>query len=170
MPDTHPASLSIEALLADCQFERTRRGGPGGQHRNKVESAIVVTHVPTSVSGQASERRSQHANRDVAIERLRVNLALAVRTEVNCQAFVPSELWRTRCRAGRIEVSVRHKDFAALLAEALDVLAANEFNIPPSAELLNVSNSQLIKFLKLEPAAMQKLNENREKLGLGRLK
>ncbi len=170
MSDNHPATLSIKALLAECQFERTRRGGPGGQHRNKVESAIVVTHVPTNVSGQASERRSQHANRDIAIERLRVNLALTVRREINADAIVPSERWQTRCRAGRIGVSVRHEDFAALLAEALDVLSANKFSLPTAAELLTVSSSQLIKVLKLEPAAMQQLNENREKLGLRRLK
>ena len=170
MPDIHPASLSIEDLLSDCQFERTRRGGPGGQHRNKVESAIVVTHQPTGVVGQASERRSQHANRTVAIERLRVNLALEVRTTVNRETCSPSELWQHRCRRGRVEVSVRHEDFAPLLAEALDVLSACEFDHAAAAKLLSVSNSQLIKFLKQNTAAIEKLNKNRERNGLGRLK
>lgn len=170
LSDLHPASLSVDQLLTDCDFERTRRGGPGGQHRNKVESAIVVTHRPSGVIGQAAERRSQHANRDVAIERLRVNLALAVRNPVEIENFTPSEVWRSRCRSGRVEVSVRHKDFAALLAEALDVLAACLHDHAAAAKLLGVSNSQLIKFLKLNPAGLESLNRNREKMGLGRLK
>ena len=119
MSDPHPATLPVDQLQTQCDFERTRRGGPGGQHRNKVESAIVVTHRPSGVIGQAGERRSQHANRDVAVERLRVNLALAVRTVIEVENFAPSERWQKRCRAGRIEVSVRHEDFAALLAEAI---------------------------------------------------
>ncbi len=170
MSDPHPASLPVEQLQAECEFERTRRGGPGGQHRNKVESAIVVTHRPTGVIGQAAERRSQHANRDVAIERLRVNLAIAVRTEVDTENFAPSERWRSRCRTGRVAVNVRHEDFAALLAEALDLLAACEFDHSAAAKMLGVSNSQLIKFLKLNPAGLESLNKNREKMELGRLK
>jgi hypothetical protein len=162
--------MPVDRLLTDCEFERTRRGGPGGQHRNKTESAIVVTHRPSGVIGQASERRSQHANRTVAVERLRVNLALAVRTPVQVEDFAPSELWQSRCPAGRVEVSVRHEDFAALLAEALDVLAACQFDHAASAKLLGVSNSQLIKFLKLEPTGLESLNKHRQKLGLGRLK
>jgi len=170
LSECHPASLTVEQLLADCKFERTRRGGPGGQHRNKVESAIVVTHQPSGVIGQASERRSQHANRDVAIERLRVNLALAVRTTIDAEKFVPSELWQSRCRAGRIAVNVKHRDFAALLAEAIDVLAVSDFDHAAAAKLLGVSNSQMIKFLKLNPLGIELLNKTREKMGLGRLK
>jgi hypothetical protein len=135
-----------------------------------VESAIVVTHLPSGVIGQASERRSQHANRDVAVERLRVNLALAVRIRVDPENFTPSQLWINRCRKGKVDVSVRHNDFAALLAEALNVLAACQFDHAASADLLGISNSQLIKFLKMNPAGIEMLNKNREKLGLGRLK
>lgn len=170
MSDTHPASLPVDQLQTECDFERTRRGGPGGQHRNKVESAIVVTHRTSGVIGQAAERRSQHANRDVAVERLRVNLALAVRTSVDAESFEPSERWQNRCRAGRLEISVRHEDFAALLAEALDVLGGCQFDHAAAAKLLGVSNSQLIKFLKLNPAGLESLNKNRQEIGLGRLK
>ena len=170
MSNPHPASVPVDQLLTDCEFERTRRGGPGGQHRNKTESAIVVTHRPSGVIGQAAERRSQHANRDVAVERLRVNLALAVRTAVQVESYAPSELWRGRCQSGKVSVNVRHEDFAALLAEAMDVLAACEFDHAAAAKLLGVSNSQLIKFLKLNPAGLELLNKSREKMGQGRLK
>jgi len=79
----HPAKLEIDKLVAQCDFTRTRRGGPGGQHRNKVESAVVVQHRPTGVIAEANERRSQADNRRSAIFRLRVNLALAVRSFEN---------------------------------------------------------------------------------------
>ncbi|MFN5707736.1 MAG: peptide chain release factor family protein, partial [Planctomycetota bacterium] len=62
---SHPASLPEEKLLADCDVVRTRRGGPGGQHRNKVETAVVITHRPSGVSAEANERRSQAENRKV---------------------------------------------------------------------------------------------------------
>ena len=81
----HPVELEESQLLAQCTIQRTRRGGPGGQHRNKVESAIVITHEPTGIIGQASERRSQHENRDVAIDRLRLNLALGFRLDSGSQ-------------------------------------------------------------------------------------
>jgi len=100
----HPATIPIDALVAGCQTQRTRRGGPGGQHRNKTETAIVVTHSASGVSGQASERRSQQANREAAIFRLRLNLAIAIRTTVDVQSAeaLPSELWRQRISGGKI--------------------------------------------------------------------
>src|SRR5215208_2690516 len=76
---SHPASLPADRLLADCTVERTRRSGPGGQHRNKVETAVVITHDPTGVQTEASERRSQVANLTKATFRLRVKLALKIR-------------------------------------------------------------------------------------------
>ena len=79
MLPSHPASLDSSHLLAVCDVRRTRRSGPGGQHRNKVETAIVLTHEPTGVQAEASERRSQAQNLSAAVFRLRVNLALAVR-------------------------------------------------------------------------------------------
>ena len=103
-PLSHPTLLSEELLLRSCDIQRTRGSGPGGQHRNKVETAIVITHQPTGVTGQASERRSQHKNREVAIQRLRLNLALQVRTAVTADD-PPSELWQSRVRSRKINVS-----------------------------------------------------------------
>lgn len=160
----HPARLSMEELARDCEVTRTRRGGPGGQHRNKVETAIVITHLPSQLRGEAGERRSQAQNQEVAWQRLRVNLALACRSEEDAAA-APSALWQTRQRGGKLAVSAEHDDFPALLAEALDVLANGDWDAPRAAQQLAVTTSQLVKFLQLEPRAIGKLNEVRRERG-----
>lgn len=59
-----------EALERDCEMEFFVAGGPGGQHRNKVETAVRLTHRPSGLVVTATERRSQSANRDAAYERM----------------------------------------------------------------------------------------------------
>ncbi len=54
----------------DVRFETMRARGPGGQHVNRTESAVRVTHVPTGVQASASEERSQHRNKALAMARL----------------------------------------------------------------------------------------------------
>ena len=57
-------------LLLETDIEVYIGSGPGGQHRNKTESAVRLTHRPTGTVVTATERRSQHQNRAVAFERL----------------------------------------------------------------------------------------------------
>ncbi|MBS1807742.1 MAG: peptide chain release factor-like protein [Acidobacteria bacterium] len=59
-----------EALERDCDMEFFVAGGPGGQHRNKVETGVRLTHRPSGIVVNATERRSQSANRDAAFERM----------------------------------------------------------------------------------------------------
>ncbi|KAH9782198.1 RF PROK I domain-containing protein [Citrus sinensis] len=66
-----------------------KSSGPGGQHRNKRESAVRLKHVPTGVIAHAAEHRSQHKNRASALSRLRTLLALKVRSSVNLDAYSP---------------------------------------------------------------------------------
>ena len=77
----HPAALPPDELLAQCDVQFVRRSGPGGQHRNKVSTGVVLVHRPTGIKAEANERRSQAENRTAACLRLRVNLALEVRTK-----------------------------------------------------------------------------------------
>lgn len=168
--EIHPATLPQDKLIAECRIERTRRGGPGGQHRNKTESAVVILHEKSGVGGQAGERRSQKENRQVAIERLRINLALAVRTEKCSDSSTLSELWLSRASGKRISVSTQHSDFPAILAEALDWVHSCDFSLPDAAKRLQLSNSQLGKLLKQVPEAWQLVQRKRHELGLPRLK
>ncbi|MEL7496156.1 MAG: peptide chain release factor-like protein [Planctomycetota bacterium] len=169
----HPAQVNIETLMTQCDVKRTRATGPGGQHRNKVETAIVITHRISGVVGQASESRNQQANLKSATQRLRVNLALAIRDPVSLvddDQYEPTERWRSRLQGRKINVSTSHIDFPALLCEALDVVASVQFDVSTAAKYLLTSTSQLIKFLKQEPAALLWLNREREQLGMHRLK
>ena len=59
-----------ESLEHDCEMEFFVAGGPGGQHRNKVETAVRLTHPASGIVVTATERRSQSANRDAAYERM----------------------------------------------------------------------------------------------------
>ncbi|KDP41122.1 hypothetical protein JCGZ_03613 [Jatropha curcas] len=68
--------LSDEELMRQCEMDTFKASGPGGQHRNKRESAVRIKHLPTGVISQAVEDRSQHKNRASALRRLRTHLAL----------------------------------------------------------------------------------------------
>lgn len=165
----HPAAMETDALLANCDVQRTRASGPGGQHRNKVETAVRLTHRPTGVTVLAGERRSQAQNHAAAVSRLRVKLAIAVRYPVGGEAGepVPSARWSARVKGGRLSINPKHDDFPALLAEAMDVLDADGYDTAASAQALGVSASQLVKLLRHEPAALVKVNAGRAERGLG---
>ena len=70
-----------DTLLAECRVETFRAGGPGGQHQNKTESAVRLTHLPTGITVTARDSRSQHRNRQIALARLREALEERARPE-----------------------------------------------------------------------------------------
>ncbi len=166
----HPACLEPEKLLRGCRVTRTRRSGPGGQNRNKVETAVVIEHLASGIVAEANERRSQDENFQEAVFRLRLKLAVDVRRPAR-EGETPSALWRSRTpRGGRVAVNPGHADFPALLAEAMAFLEAASLDVKEAAERLGCSASQLTKFLKLEPRALGAVNAHRKGLGLRPLK
>lgn len=156
----HPACLDEVELLKSCTIGRGRSSGPGGQHRNKVETEVIITHDPTGIRTHAGERRSQIENKHVAVFRMR--LALAINHRVGVPAGeIGSTLWRSRVRAGKIACSTEHRDFPAMLAEALDVIAAADWDAKKASLRLGCSATQLIRFVKDHPAAMERWNRER---------
>ena len=180
MDSMHPAALDDETLLLQCRITRSRSGGPGGQNRNKVETHVTIHHEPSGLSAQAGERRSQLENKQMALRRLRLELAVEVRTvppRLKGKALLDaldkpegSALWLSRLSGGKIVCNPNHHDFPALLAELMDYLADSNFEPGATGRRLGVTTSQIIKFLKEHPPALLALNRERGRKGLHGLK
>lgn len=170
VPRPHPATLDTETLLRSCEVGKGRAGGPGGQHRNKVETLVIIHHVPTGLEAHAGERRSAEENRRRALFRLRLRLAVEARAPVPL-GEIRSELWMSRCdRRGRLACNPEHEDYPCMLAEALDVVWACTLDVKKASLRLGCTSSQLVGLLADHPAALTRLNAAREAAGLGILR
>ena len=65
---------SNEELLKECNVDTFRAGGKGGQHLNKTDSAVRLTHIPTGIVATCQDERSQYQNKQKCLNRLREKL------------------------------------------------------------------------------------------------
>lgn len=85
-----PLADHLKRLLAECEVDTYRASGPGGQHRNKTESAVRLRHLPSGLVRVATEDRSQSRNRVMALERLYKALEAAKRKKKKRVATKPT--------------------------------------------------------------------------------
>jgi hypothetical protein len=159
-------ALDDRALLAQCDVDVYRASGPGGQKRNKIESAVRLRHHPTGLIAKAEESRSQHENKARALKRLRRSIALHVRRYVACETYEPSELLRSCIsRANKLSVGRKDQRYNVAVWEIFDLLHACHVQLSTTAQHLGVSTANLSAFLRDDPALWRRVNEMRTAAG-----
>lgn len=136
--------MSDEELMRQCEMSTFKASGPGGQHRNKRESAVRLKHIPTGTVAQAVEDRSQHMNRASALSRLRVLLALKVRNNIDLDTYTPpQELLQILPAKSSIrgsncgpQIGPNNPKFALGMQALLDLLFAVEGSVSDAAKKL----------------------------------
>ncbi|PUZ27844.1 bacterial peptide chain release factor 1 (bRF-1) [Chitinophaga costaii] len=98
-----PDEVEVDVRDADIKMDTFRSSGAGGQHVNKTESAVRLTHIPTGVVVECQEGRSQHSNRDIAMKMLRSRIyEAAVRKHEEAIASQRKSLVSTGDRSAKI--------------------------------------------------------------------
>ena len=141
--------LDDAALAKQCREERYRASGPGGQRRNKVETAVRFHHAASGCAAHAEESRSLEENRVRALRRLRERIALEVRVPFDLETpELPPEFLAQRGAKGTLAVNTRNPGYPLVVATALDALSAAAGSYAKAAQALSITTSQLLKFLR----------------------
>ncbi|KAJ8541751.1 hypothetical protein K7X08_002567 [Anisodus acutangulus] len=170
--------MSDEELMKQCELTTFKASGPGGQHRNKRESAVRLKHNPTGIIAQAVEDRSQHMNRASALSRLRALLALKVRNNIELDTYTPpQELLQILPAKSTIrgsncgpQIGPNNPKFSLGMQALLDLLFAVEGSVSDAAKKLGLSTGALSRLLLSDNSLRMAVNEFRISKGMKPLK
>lgn len=154
-------------LIAECDVHRYRASGPGGQHRNKVASAVRLHHRSSNLTVVATESRLQGENRARALKRLRAAIALVARIPLPKRITWPESV---DVAHQRLRVNEKNPALPQVIALALDAFAQTEGRLADAARLLGLTSSGLTRFLKDHPKAWREVGRIRHEAGLPPLK
>ncbi len=158
--------LDDTALFAQCEFDRFRASGPGGQKRNRTASAVRLRHRPSGLHAEANESRSQHENRARALRRLRLTIALTLRTPVSLTDYAPP----ASLVAALLKPPPRRDPARVLVLAALfDVLEAAGWRLSDAAARLSVNSAVLSRLLAADDAVWRAAAEKRASHDLAQL-
>ena len=152
--------LDDAALLKQCAEERYRASGPGGQRRNKVETAVRLRHRASGAVSQAEEARSLEENRRRAVHRLRLRIALHIRSpfDLACPQL-PAELAAHRRAEGTLAINTKNGAYPLVVAAVLDALQEAGGSYAVAAQALAVTTSQLLRFLRRDREVWRAVSE-----------
>jgi len=155
---------SDEALIAQSEVDRYRASGPGGQHRNKTESAVRLRHRASGATAIGEDSRSQAENKVHAVRRLRAAIALALREPVALDGYAPSPRLAALVAGGTAPLGARTRltgDYWAAIAELLDLLVSGELEIAATAQRLGITTGALSKLLLHDDQVARVVNDLR---------
>ncbi|KAK1263299.1 hypothetical protein QJS04_geneDACA016217 [Acorus gramineus] len=176
--DEDYVSLTEEELMKQCEMDTFKASGPGGQHRNKRESAVRLRHVPTGIVAQAVEDRSQHKNRASALARLRTLLALKIRKTIDLNEYEPPpELLQILPKKSTIrgadsgpQIGPNNPKFASGMQALLDLIFAVNGSVADAAKILGLSTGALSRLILSDDSLRMEVNELRSFKGMRPLK
>jgi len=165
--------MDDDKLLALCDVHAFRSSGPGGQHRNKVSSAVRLRHRPTGITATAAESRLQGENKRRALRRLRMQIACRLRRPVATGAdgpavvreclFAPKGHGASTVR--QLRVGRKDHRFWAVAAYLLDVLEHCRGRLADAAAAVGVSTSNLASLFKSDRHLLAAAQEIRKRHG-----
>ncbi|MCY4639903.1 MAG: peptide chain release factor-like protein [Chloroflexi bacterium] len=159
--------LPDEALLQQCEVDRYRASGPGGQKRNVSDSAVRLRHRPSGLQAQAHESRSQHENRARALKRLRRRIALSARAPAPSPGEPsPPELRPLAAPGPSGTLHRRDIRYLPAVAALLDLLEAHGGELAPAAAAAGIGSARAVRLLARDPAALVAANAVRARRGL----
>ncbi len=168
IPHSPPYSLPDDKLLAQCRLDSFVASGPGGQHRNRTNTAVRATHLPTRISAVAADSRSHRENQIHAIRELRHKLAMELRRETiaDPHTYRPPAWFADY---PKLHMSPKNPLYPATIAAVLDVLNAVHWEVTPAAALLGETYSALLRFLHDDGPLWMHVNRRRAQLGMNAL-